>query len=328
VAARLEGMDEAFLAALGVAADAAAEAGDGAAAGRLASVREEVLAQAGARLTPALRVLDAATRAGDAAGRKAVIVAATGGGGGRGKGGGGAAIAGGVTAKAAPLFSAASQLIDDMEAASVVPDAALLARLCLAREDVLDGAASGSSRVLTAAVAAHATMLHAGGAELAGTLASNPSPAAEPARRALIARACFVDGAWEALAATCAGGTVDMGKVGEEGGGNVPPPPTAGLSPAAAAAAAEAAARRAPRPGRTLTALRALRDEMRKRGQPGQAAALETGRRDVLAVLERVAYGRAVPVVGPAAVVSEVVAQGGGGGRVEVEESQVEVCED
>jgi hypothetical protein len=294
VAARLEGMDEAFLAALGVAADGAAEAGDGAAAGRLTAVLEEVLAQAGARLTPALRVLDAATRASDAAGRTAAMV---------GSGGGGS----NAGAKPAPLFSAASQLIDDMEAASVVPDVALLARLCLAREDVLDGPAAATSKVLAASVKAHATMLHAGGAELAGTLASNPSPGAATARRALVSRACFVDGAWEAMAATSAGGTIDMGAA--------PPPAsaTAGLSPGAAAAAAEAAARRAPRPGRTLTALRALRDEMTKRGQPAQAAALETARRDVLAVLEEVGYRRAVPVAEPARVVSEVVAEQGKG---------------
>jgi hypothetical protein len=285
VTARLEGMDEAFLAALGVAADGAAGAGDEAAATRLAAVREEVLRQAGARLTPALQALDAATRAGDAAGRRAVLAS--------------------TTLPPAPiLFSAAAQLIDDMEAASVVPDAALLARLCLAREDVLDGSAS---TVLVTASAAHATMLHAGGADLAATLASNPSPAARPARRALITRACFLDGAWEAAAASAApGGLLDPSGVGATR------LPNEGLSPGAASAASEAAAKRAPRPGRTLTAIRALRDAMAKRGQQAQASALETARQDVLAVLDGVAYRGKLAVVEPAATAAAEMAQAKG----------------
>ena len=279
--ARLEGMDEAFLAALGVAGDGAAAAGDETAAARLAAVRAEVVRQASTRLTPELRALDAATRAADPAGRRAALTAAD-------------------LPPTPLLFSAASQLIDEMEAASVIPDATLLARLCLAREDVLDGAASA---VLAGAVAAHSRMLHAGGAELAATLASNPAPAARPARRALAARACFVDGAWEVMAAAAPpGGTLDLG------GGAAPASPLHGLSPAASAAAAEAAAKRAPRPGRTLTALRALRDEVAKRGDASGASALETARQDVVAVLEGVGYRGECPVVEPAATVAAEVA--------------------
>jgi len=278
VAARLEGMDEAFLACLGVAADSAAGAGDGAAAARLVAIRDEVLAQASARMSPGLRVLDAATRSADPAERKATVLAA-------------AAV---QAPSALLIFSAASQLIDDMEGATVVPDAALLARLCLAREDVLDGS---TSAVLKTATAAHAKMLHPGGAELAATLASNGSEAARPARRALVARACFVDGAWEALAAqAAAGGALDL----EGADLSIP----AGLTPAAASGATSAAAKRAPRPGRALTAIRALRDEMGRRGQAPEAAALEAARLDVLAVLEGVAYRGELAVVEPAATVA------------------------
>ena len=78
-----------------------------------------------------------------------------------------------------------------------------------------------------------------------------------------------------------------------------------GLSPAAASGASSAAAKRAPRPGRALTALRALRDEMTRRGAAPQAAALETARLDMLAVLEGVASRGELDVVEPAATVKE-----------------------
>ena len=81
--------------------------------------------------------------------------------------------------------------------------------------------------------------------------------------------------------------------------------PSEGLSPGAASGAAEAAAKRAPRPGRALTAIRALRDEMAKRNQPSQASALETARQDVLAVLDGVAYRGEFGVVMPTETVAK-----------------------
>jgi len=275
-------MDEAFLAALGVAADSAESGGDARSADRLRAIRAEVLDQASSRLSPGLRVLDAATRAATPDKRAATVLSAA-----------------AVLSPPAPLiFSAASQLIDDMEAATVVPDAPLLSRLCLAREDVLD---ASSSAVLTEAVAAHAKMLHGGGVELASTLASNSSDEARPARQRLIARACFEDGAWEALAAEVGDGK----RLGDDGGAFAAALP-AGLSPAAAAGATAAASKRTPRPGRTLTALRALRDEMALSGKALEAAALETARLDVLAVLEGVAYRGELEVVDPAATVKDL----------------------
>ena len=166
---RVRGADAALLAALGVAADAAADASDDVSARRLSGLRRALLDAAAASLPPETRVLEAAVQAGSSGDRKRVVEEAV--------------RKGGDDVTAASLFSAASQLIDDLEGHTVVPDTRLLARLVLAREDVRRACADDGE--VRAAVSAHAAAIHSGAAQLARDIVG----ARGDERRAMVERA-------------------------------------------------------------------------------------------------------------------------------------------
>lgn len=258
-AARVAGADAALLAALGVAADAAATEGDDASAARLAGLRAALLEAAADALPPAARVLDAAVKAATPGERSAIVERAV-----RGAG----SVGRDAAAAAAPpspdaLFTAACQLIDDLEAHQVVPDTRLLARLVLAREDVTrcaaragDALAPRAAHALAEAVDAHAAALHSGASHVAQLVVGAPDA---DARRGLLAHA--LRGGVEAAVT----------------GGKPKPTPAA-------------AAELVPRPGRVLTALAALAGGLRGVGDGERAALLERAREDAVEILTEGAY--------------------------------------
>lgn len=258
-AAAGDDVDEAVLVALGIAAACAADAGDALSARRLAGLRAALVDAAAALLPPEARVLDAAARAEDGAGRRAVVERALG----VVNGGGDAAAASSdlPLVGAGALYAAACHLVDDVESRTVVPDAALLARLVLARDDVRSLAASGalpasSAADVVAAATAHGGALHSGAAALVRALVAAP---ARGERLALLRDALTGDAEREAAG----------------GGGD---------------AAAAAAAQLAPRPGRVLAALGALRAALAARGDAARAALLDDASADAVGVVAGVAY--------------------------------------
>lgn len=324
-------LDEAFLVALGIAAAAATsppspaeeggERGGGGSGGenknknaeeedskaqeiarRLRMLRDATLSRASASLPAELRALDAAARAASAAERRAVVREALVG----RKGRKNDKASPSPSSPAPPLkrvspaafYSAACQVIDDMEERQIVPDAALLARVVLCRDDALalqrdnndgdggsdsGGSGNGSGNSVSGtnhresafadspaddadlrdAVGSHGAMLHRGGAEFAAMLVSQECKNSE-ARRELV-RTVMRRGdvlAWQRR---------------ETDGSSIP---------------SLQKARAAPRPGRLFAALYATRDALAVRGDSERAAALERARRDAVAVMEEIAYGR------------------------------------
>ena len=300
-------LDEAFLVALGVAAAAATspppsgeeekknadeEEEDSKApeiARRLRMLRDATLSRASASLPAELRALDAAARAASAAERKAVVREALVGRGGGGRKNDKASPAPAPLKRVSPaaFYSAACQVIDDMEERQIVPDAALLARVVLCRDDALalqrdnggssDSESGGSGKTsesafadspsedadLRDAVASHGAMLHRGGAEFAAMLVSQECKNSE-ARRELVRR-------------VMRRGDVLAWQSRETDESSIP---------------SLQKARAAPRPGRLFAALYATRDALAVRGDSERAAALERARRDAVAVMEEIAYGR------------------------------------
>ena len=261
---------------------------------RLRLLREATLSRASASLPAELRALDAAARAGSAEERRAVVREALVGAAGRESN---ASPSSSSSSSPQPLervspaafYSASCQVIDDMEERQIVPDAALLARVVLCRDDALalqrrgngnenEGceAESGEGRSgtlqsafanspeedadLREAVTAHGTMLHKAGAEFAGMLISQCKTGEE--RRELVKR---VMRRGDVLAWQC--GTNDESAI-----------PTLKK------------ARAAPRPGRLFAALYATRDALAVKGDSERAKALERARRDAVEVLEEIAY--------------------------------------
>ena len=278
---------------------------------RLRLLREAVVSRASSSLPAELRALDAAARAGTPRERRALVREALAGAVGRARGGGGGGAEGeekdnkegGGEEKTPPFlpplkrvppaafYSAACQVIDDMEERQIVPDAALLARVVLCRDDALalqrgrggnnesdDESSSSSSRSRTEALAfagfpseldadlrdavsSHGAMLHRGGAEFAGMLVSQCKTSLE--RKELVRKVMRRGDvlAWQ-------GSDKDVDAI-----------PT--LSKA----------RAAPRPGRLFAAIYATRDALAVKGDSQRVEALERARRDAVEVMEEVAYG-------------------------------------
>jgi hypothetical protein len=314
-------LDEAFLVALGIAAAAATspppESEEGETkkkkkrnpeddskareiARRLLLLREATVSRASASLPAELRALDAAARAGSAGERRAVVREAL-----VGRGRGSEVPPPSPSSAPPPLqrvspaafYSASCQVIDDMEQRQIIPDAALLARVVLCRDDALamqrngndsessvsGGSGSGGScgdserevgnhesafadspeedADLRDAVSSHGAMLHRGGAEFAGMLVSMCKTGEE--RRELVKKIMRRGDvlAWQ-------GHEKDMSSI-----------PTL------------AKAKAAPRPGRLFAALYATRDALAARGDSQRAKALERARRDAVEVMEEIAYG-------------------------------------
>lgn len=261
-AAAAEKADTALLAALGVAADAAADAGDGVSAARLTALRNALVDATVSSLPPETRVLDAVARVESPREREALVAEAIG-------CGAGERDTNSSTTRPHPLprvdagalYSAACQLIDDLESHQVVPDGVLLRRLVLAREDVRSAADCGRLPTaadvagLNEAVSAHGTALHSGAAQLARAVVAASS--AEE-RRELVAAALRGD---------------------MEEAATLPGRPTPG-----------AAAALSPRPGRVLTALAALAAGLRDAGDSERAELLASARADAVALLTGAAY--------------------------------------
>ena len=308
-------LDEAFLVALGVAAAAATspppdegeeKGGDGnenkkdedpkaqEIVRRLRLLRDATLARASASLPAELRALDAASRAGTAEERRAVVREALLGGGGGGKKSEEKKGRDASPPSPSPpplkrvspaaFYSASCQVIDDMEERQIVPDAALLARVVLCRDDALalqrgsgvgdgngNGGDSGNNESAFAgspsedadlrdAVSSHGAMLHRGGAEFAAMLVSHCKTSEE--RKELVKKVMRRGDvlAWQ-------------GSARDES--SVP---------------SLKKARAAPRPGRLLAAIYAARDALAARGDSEREKALERARRDAVAVMEEIGY--------------------------------------
>lgn len=125
VISRIDLLDANFLASLNGYVSAARERGDVQLSDLLVAVADEVLRQVSLRLPDAARVLDLALKQMDKDSRVAVLKTALDGG------------AGEVpAAEVDGLLATSSQFIDDMEEGEVVADRALLARMCLLREEL------------------------------------------------------------------------------------------------------------------------------------------------------------------------------------------------
>jgi hypothetical protein len=305
-------LDEAFLVALGIAA--AAATGEDKKEGedddkkpeqdpkaqeiarRLRLLREATVNRASASLPAELRALDAAARAGSAAERRAVVREALVGGGGAAKSSSKSSTSSSPSAppplkrvSPAAFYSASCQIIDDMEERQIVPDAALLARVVLCRDDALalqrnwnksddesdkdnkDNSSNNNTESAFAdspsedadlrdAVSSHGAMLHLAGAEFASMLVSQCKSSEE--RRELV-RKIMRRGdvlAWQ-------GRKTDESAI-----------PTLKK------------ARAAPRPGRLFAALYATMDALAAKGDSERARALENARRDAVEVMEEIAY--------------------------------------
>lgn len=125
VISRIDLLDANFLASLNGYVSAARERGDGQLSDLLVAIADEVLRQVSLRLPDAARVLDLALKQRDKDTRVAVLKTAL-------DGGGGEVPA----AEVDGLLATSSQFIDDMEEGEVVADRALLARMCLLREEL------------------------------------------------------------------------------------------------------------------------------------------------------------------------------------------------
>ncbi|KAK9838290.1 hypothetical protein WJX81_002695 [Elliptochloris bilobata] len=120
----LEGLDGAFLEALTGYADAVRR-DDVSTARRLDAIRAELLAQVAAKLPASLRLLDSLGRMASSEVRVGLIR--------RSADGGGEGV---PACSLAEALAGANQIIDDMEERLAPPDRILLARLCLAREEL------------------------------------------------------------------------------------------------------------------------------------------------------------------------------------------------
>ncbi|MEW5305368.1 MAG: hypothetical protein WDW36_007911 [Sanguina aurantia] len=125
VVARIDLLDANFLASLNGYVKAATDRGDAQLSELLVAVADEVLRQVALRLPSAARVLDLALKQRDKDARVQVLQSAL-------DGGAGEVPAAEVEA----LLSTTSQFIDDMEEQESVADRALLARMCLVREEL------------------------------------------------------------------------------------------------------------------------------------------------------------------------------------------------
>ncbi|MEW5314075.1 MAG: hypothetical protein WDW38_005598 [Sanguina aurantia] len=125
VVARIDLLDANFLASLNGYVKAANDGGDAQLSELLVAVADEVLRQVALRLPSAARVLDLALKQRDKDARVQVLKSAL-------DGGAGEIPAAEVEA----LLSTTSQFIDDMEEQESIADRALLARMCLVREEL------------------------------------------------------------------------------------------------------------------------------------------------------------------------------------------------
>ncbi|KAL3148749.1 hypothetical protein ABBQ38_014160 [Trebouxia sp. C0009 RCD-2024] len=127
VASRMEQLDEAFLVALAAYIGAAEEQGDSALAGRLSRIQQQVLQEVSQRLPPEMRVLDTVLRLLSRSERMSTLRQS--------------ASGQGDTVPSCDIKriqGAALQLISDMEEKVAIPDRRLLARLCIAREEIAE----------------------------------------------------------------------------------------------------------------------------------------------------------------------------------------------
>ncbi|DBB14614.1 hypothetical protein WJX82_003763 [Trebouxia sp. C0006] len=128
VASRMDQLDEAFLMALGAYIGAAEEQGDKALAGRLSRIQQQVLQDVSKRLPPEMQILDIVLRLLSRNERMSVLRQAA-------SGQGGDDV---PPCDIKRVRGAALQLVSDMEEKDAIPDRRLLARLCIAREEIAE----------------------------------------------------------------------------------------------------------------------------------------------------------------------------------------------
>lgn len=128
VASRLDQLDEAFLMALGAYIGAAEEQGDEALAGRLSRIQQQVLQDVSKRLPPEMQILDVVLRLLSRNERMSILRQAASGQGGNDV----------PPCDIKRVRGAALQLVSDMEEQDAIPDRRLLARLCIAREEIAE----------------------------------------------------------------------------------------------------------------------------------------------------------------------------------------------
>ncbi|KAL0035493.1 hypothetical protein WJX77_008779 [Trebouxia sp. C0004] len=128
VASRLDQLDEAFLMALGAYIGAAEEQGDKALAGRLSRIQQQVLQDVSKRLPREMQILDIVLRLLSRNERMSTLRQAA-------SGQGNDDV---PPCDIKRVQGAALQLVSDMEEKDAIPDRRLLARLCIAREEIAE----------------------------------------------------------------------------------------------------------------------------------------------------------------------------------------------